>query len=48
MSDLIFRPKGKGGEIVFGADAAKGAKLVFAQEQRSSPDPLHTLPQTPN
>ena len=38
MSDLIFRPKGKGGEIVFGADAAKGAKLVFTQEQRSSPD----------
>ena len=38
MSDLIFRPKGKGGEIVFGADAAKGAKLVFTQEQRNSPD----------
>ena len=38
MSDLIFRPKSKGGEIVFGADAAKGAKLVFTQEQRNSPD----------
>ncbi|MDO4725438.1 MAG: hypothetical protein Q4A97_11855, partial [Comamonadaceae bacterium] len=38
MSDLVFGPQGKGGEIVFGADAAKGAKLVFTQEQRNSPD----------
>ena len=38
MSDLVFGPKPAGGEIVFGADAAKGAKLVFQHEQRNSPD----------